>query len=337
MSYLIVAVLVILSGIFSGLTLGFFSINLTALDRKRKLRDKRAEKIYPIRKRGNLLLCTLLLGNVAVNSTMAIFLGNISSGLMAGFISTSLIVVFGEILPQAVFSRYALTVGAYSVWPVRVFIFILYPIAFPLSWMLDKLLGEELPTIWNKREIKEIIKVHEDHESSEIDEDEERILIGALSFSEKKVENVMTPRVVVYSLNAATPVTQELLEEIKKKGFTRIPIYSDTMENITGLLFAKNLIGVIGDGLKTIDDYVVKERILTVRDTMMLDNLLNHFIRSKRHMALVYDAYSSFTGIVTLEDVIEEIIKLEIVDEADSSDDMQKLAFKMRKTNIIDK
>ena len=78
MDFIIVALLVLLSGCFSGLTLGFFSLNLTSLERKMKLGDKRAKRIYPIRKNGNLLLCTLLFGNVAVNSAMAIFLSNIA-------------------------------------------------------------------------------------------------------------------------------------------------------------------------------------------------------------------------------------------------------------------
>ena len=120
LNYLIVAFLVLLSGAFSGLTLGFFSLNLTSLERKMKLGDKRAKKVYPIRKNGNLLLCTLLLGNVAVNSTMAIFLGTIASGVIAGIVSTALIVIFGEIIPQAVFSRFALTLGANTVWLVRI-------------------------------------------------------------------------------------------------------------------------------------------------------------------------------------------------------------------------
>ena len=155
-----------------------------------KLGDVRAKKIYPIRKHGNLLLCTLLLGNVAVNSTMAIFLGDIASGLVAGVLSTGLIVIFGEIIPQAIFSRYALSLGAKSVWLVRIFIFLLYPIAYPISWILDKALGDEMATIWNKQEIQEIIKHHENSEESEIDHDEERILLGALSFSEINVDIV---------------------------------------------------------------------------------------------------------------------------------------------------
>ena len=110
--YLIVIGLVILSGLFSGLTLGMFSLGLTDLHTKMKLGDKRAKRIYPVRKNGNLLLCTLLLGNVAVNSTMAVFLGEISSGVFAMLVSTGLIVVFGEIIPQATFTRFALPICA---------------------------------------------------------------------------------------------------------------------------------------------------------------------------------------------------------------------------------
>ncbi len=108
MDYFIVILLVVLSRIFSGLTLGFFSLNKDDLERKAELGDERAKKIYKLRKNGNLLLCTLLIGNVAVNSTLSIFLGSIVSGFTAGIMATALIVVFGEIVPQASFSRFAL-------------------------------------------------------------------------------------------------------------------------------------------------------------------------------------------------------------------------------------
>ena len=108
MDYFIVLVLVSFSALFSGLTLGFFSLNRDDLQRKSELGDKKAKKIYSIRKRGNLLLTTLLVGNVAVNATLSIYLGSIASGFIAGIIATGLIVVFGEIVPQATFSRFAL-------------------------------------------------------------------------------------------------------------------------------------------------------------------------------------------------------------------------------------
>lgn len=334
MEYLIVISLVILSGCFSGLTLGFFSLNLTGLERKIKLGDSRAKKVYPIRKRGNLLLCTLLVGNVAVNSAAAIFLGEIASGLVAGIISTALIVVFGEILPQAFFSRHALTLGAKTVWLVKVFIFFLYPIAYPLSLALDKLLGEELQTLWSKKEIKEIIKDHGKGEDTDLDKDEERILLGALSFSEAAVKKIMTPKTVLYSLDKNTILDKGKLLEIRDKGFTRIPVYDSKEDNIIGALNAKDLIGIFTE-TNTVGDILTDKKPIAVDDTMLLDNLMNHFIKAKIHIAVVYDSFGTFTGIATLEDVIEEIIRVEIVDELDETIDMQQLASELTIPNIL--
>lgn len=334
MEYLIVAVLVILSGCFSGLTLGFFSLNVTSLERKIKLGDKRAAKVYPIRKRGNLLLCTLLIGNVAVNSAAAIFLGEIASGLVAGVISTVLIVIFGEILPQAFFSRFALTLGAKTVWLVKTFIFLMYPIAYPLSLILDKLLGEELQTIWSKREIKEIIKHHEGNEASDIDKDEERIMLGALSFSEKIVKKIMTPKPVLYKLEKSTVLSKEKLLEIRNNGFTRIPVYENSEDNIIGLIYSKDLIGLFDDN-KLVEDFISDNRPISVKDSMMLDTLLNHFINQKVHLALVFDDFGTFTGVATLEDILEEILKVEIIDELDEVADLQNLAVSNYAQNIL--
>ena len=184
MTYLIVIVLIMMSALFSGLTLGFFSLNKDDLGRKAELGDKQAKKVYSVRKNGNLLLCTLLIGNVAVNSVLAIFLGSIASGVAAGLLATGLIVIFGEIVPQAAFSRYALALGSRLVWLVRIFLIILFPICWPLAWILDKVLGDELDTVYSKRELIKMIEKHEDLSESEIDEDEERIIKGGLSYSE---------------------------------------------------------------------------------------------------------------------------------------------------------
>lgn len=326
MEYIIVAVLVFFSAAFSGLTIGMFSLNLSELKRKINLGDKHAREVIKIRENGYLLLCTLLLGNVAVNSAMAIFLGSIASGFIAGIISTALIVIFGEIIPQALFTRFALKLGARFVWLVRIFIFLTYPVSAPLAWILTRLLGTEQPTIWRKQEIKEIIKDHEDSPVSSIDKEEERILLGALSFSDKIAKQVMTPRTVVYSLPADTVIDTTICNEIKAKGFTRIPIYEKNIDNVIGLLYVKDLIGL--DFQKKIIAGVLckKDKKLFIEETIKLDILLNRFIQDKIHMAVVFDEFGNFIGIVTLEDVIEEIINAEIVDEADKIIDMQKLA-----------
>ena len=334
MDLVIVVLLVLLSAAFSGLTLGFFSLNLTSLERKIKLGNKEAEKVYPIRKNGNLLLCTLLLGNVAVNSTMAIFLGNIATGVVAGFVSTGLIVVFGEIIPQAVFSRHALSLGAKTVWLVRIFIFIFYPVAFPLSWMLNKALGEELATIWDKKEIGEIIKHHEDAESSAIDADEERILLGALHFSDMMAKMTATPRPVVFTLQYDQVIDQKLVQVIKEKGFSRIPVFDEgSTEKIAGYLLVKDLLGIDLTAGYTVGGFMRKE-VLLVAESVKLDDLLNRFLTKKIHLACIYDEYGSFTGVVTLEDIMEEILNEDIIDEADKTHDLRALAQMMAKRKL---
>lgn len=333
---LIVVLLVVLSGIFSGLTLGFFSLNLTSLERKIKLGNAAAKKVYPIRKNGNLLLCTLLLGNVAVNSTMAIFLGNIATGLVAGFVATGLIVVFGEIIPQAVFSRHALKFGSRTVWLVRIFIFIFYPIAYPLSWMLDKALGAELATIWDKKEIEEIIRHHEDAIESEIDADEERILLGALTFSDMTAKMTATPRPVVFSLESDQVIDAGLILIIREKGFSRIPIFADdSAEKIAGYLLVKDLLGIDLSAGHTVGEFMRKD-VLQVAESIKLDDLLNRFLTKKIHLACTYDEYGSFTGVVTLEDIMEEILNEDILDEADKTQDLRAFAAMMAKRKMTE-
>lgn len=329
MDYLIVVALILLSGLFSGLTLGLFSLNVTELDRKARLGNKYAITLNKIRQKSNLLLCSLLLGNVAVNSTLAIFLGTVASGLVAGVLATGLIVVFGEIVPQAVFSRHAMKLGYYSSWLVRVILFLLYPIAAPLAWALDKVLGNELNTIWSKREIREIIKDHQESPDSGIDSDEERITIGALTFSDKKASEIMTPRSVVYSLDDDQKITMELLKTIKEHGSSRIPIFKEDTDQAIGILYAKDLIGLDNkDYGENVEKLCIKEGLIKVDHQIRLDDLMNVFIEKKHHLALLYDEYGSFHGIVTLEDIIEEVLRVEIVDEKDKIENLQEYAKK---------
>lgn len=316
MDYIIVTLLVIMSGIFSGLTLGYFSLDLAGLERKVNMGDIHAEKVYPIRKRGNLLLCTLLLGNVAVNSAMAVFLSSIATGLVAGLVSTGLIVIFGEIIPQASFSRHALLVGAKMAWLVRLIILLLYPVTFPISWILNKVLGEEIPTVWGKKELKEIIKQSEDSDKTSVDEDEERIVIGALEFSDKLVRDVMVKPPDIFTVNSNDLLGSTLLEKIKNVSHSRIPVINEN-NRIDGVLFVKDLITYSPDRESTVIELIRKEGYIFLNDQLKLDQAMNQFIQSKTVMGLVLDDRNQFIGIIALEDILEEIVQQEISDEDD--------------------
>lgn len=313
-SLIIVVSLVVLSGTFAGLTLSLFGIKLTTLERKIKLGDKRAKQVYQIRKYGNQLLCTLLLGNVASYTIMSIYLGSITTGVIAGFIATSLIFVFGEILPQAVFPRYALEIGARLSWLVRILLVVFYPVAAPLGWILNKVLGKEPPVLWTKKELEEIIKYHEDAPEGIIDKDEERIMLGALSYSDLKVQDIMIWTDNVFWLNEFEPLNNEKLAEIRHAGHGKIPVVGDDGIRPVGILFTKDLIGLETDQPVEATDLCRKKFLLTVHPQMKLDTLLNLMVQKKMQMVLVIDEANRFIGIATLEDVMEEILKLELED-----------------------
>lgn len=317
MEYLISTVLVVLSGLFSGLTLGLLSLDSNSLRRRANHGDAEAAIIYPIREKGNLLLTTLLLGNVAVNTTLSIFLGSIASGIVAGIIATALIVILGEVVPQAVISRHALWFGSRTIWFTRLAIVVAYPIAYPIAKALDYFLGSELPTTYSRRELMDIISEHEDSEHSTIDADEERIIHGALQFSRMRVREVMTDAEAVVSFDENQRLTDEFLFEINEHGYSRLPIYSGDRTNIVGILYVKDLI-VEDDHISIKDtEEAFDRKFLTVGAGDLLDAVLGKMLKTRQHIAIVKNRNKQFVGVISLEDIIEEIIQHEIEDEDD--------------------
>ena len=144
------SVLTLCTGLFSGLTLGLLSLDKIGLQIVIGGGDPvlagYARAILPVRARGNQLLCTLLLGNVAVNSLLSILMADMTSGLVGFFSSTILIVIFGEIIPQASCSRHALLIGYYTIYITKFFMVVLFFAAYPLGRLLDYALGEDLGT-----------------------------------------------------------------------------------------------------------------------------------------------------------------------------------------------
>ena len=315
MTALIVVVLVLFSGLFSGLTLGLMGLNSHELKRKAALGDKRAAKVYAVRRNGNLLLTTLLVGNVAVNTALSIFLGTLAPGVIAGIVATTLIVIFGEIVPQATVSRHGLALGARVVWLVRVFIFLLYPICKPIAYALDKVLGHELPTMLSRRELLKIVEEHKYSDASDVDHEEEQIIRGALLFSSRRAKEVMTRRDKVFMLDKNTLLTDDTLHAIRDEGHTRIPVFDGVQSNVVGILFAKQLLG--RDLEECTVESMMQTDVVRVNEDQCLDAIFEEFIAARRHLFIVENDEERCIGIVSLEDVIEEIIREEIEDETD--------------------
>ena len=324
MIYLITFLLLVLAALFSGLNLGLMSLGPHELKRKAELGDKRAKKIYKVRKKGNLLLVTLLLGNVGVNAAIALCLDSVMSGIIAGIVSTLLITIVGEIVPQAIFSRFALNLGSRVVWLVRIFIIILYPVAGPIAWVLDKTFGEELPTIYSKKELVEIISEHTESEKSDIRADEERIARGAFTFGDKKIHEVMIPRSSVVSLDANAILDNKIIASLTKHGYSRFPVIDKENDKIIGILYTHDILG--SKNIKKSVSEVCNKKVYFVNENQNLDHVLNIFTKKREKLFIVVNEFAEYVGVIAVEDVLEEIIGMEIVDEFDEYDDVRKVA-----------
>lgn len=193
-----------------------------------------------MRKKGNLLLCTILLGNVTVNSALAILMDDLTSGLVGLLVSTAVITTFGEIIPQAVCSRYALVVGAHTTWFVYFFMLVTLPISYPISAILDKVLGAEVGNTISRTMLGNFFKQME--EEGIFKKEERKIMQAALDLEHKAVKSVMTPINKVYMLEINTKIDAQSMREIYKTGHSRIPVFEHNKDNIIGILMARDLL-----------------------------------------------------------------------------------------------
>ncbi|NXY00047.1 CNNM4 protein, partial [Centropus bengalensis] len=328
---ILLAGLLALSGMFSGLNLGLMALDpmeLRIIQNCGTEKEKRyARKIEPIRRKGNYLLCSLLLGNVLVNTTLTILLDDlIGSGIGAVVASTIGIVIFGEIVPQALCSRHGLAVGANTIVVTKLFMLITFPLSYPISKLLDCILGQEIGTVYNREKLVEMLKVTEPY--NDLVREELNMIQGALELRTKTVEDVMTPLQNCFMINSDAILDFNTMSEIMGSGYTRIPVYEDERSNIMDILYVKDLAFVDPDDctpLKTITKFYNHPVHVVFHDTK-LDAMLEEFKKGKSHLAIVQkvnnegegDPFYEVLGLVTLEDVIEEIIKSEILDESDT-------------------
>jgi len=298
---------------------------------------KYAKAILPLAKRHHLLLVTLLITNACANEALPIFLEKVvAQPYIAIIVSVTMVLFFGEIIPQAICSRYGLAVGYYFSIPMWILIGIEFVIAYPISILLDCILGKEHINYFRRSELKELVKLHgekdEYHETSSIlTEDEVKIIRGALTMQEKTVKDVITLLDDVFSLPLNAKLDQKLFDYIAEKGHSRIPIYRKDKNHIIGIILVKNLINIDLEEKLVIDDLQNIIRIPNISSTTPLYLLLNQFINGRSHMACVLDEKDNLTviGIVTLEDVIESLLDTEIYDETD----VKKEHFKTKRNN----
>ncbi|XP_031737968.1 DUF21 domain-containing protein At5g52790 isoform X2 [Cucumis sativus] len=373
--YLLICVgLVAFAGLMSGLTLGLMSLSLVDLEvlvkSGRPDDRKNAAKILPIVKNQHLLLCTLLISNAMAMEALPIFIDALLPAWGAIVISVTLILTFGEIIPQAICSRYGLSVGAKLSVVVRVLVLVLFPLSYPISKLLDWLLGKGHFALLRRAELKTFVDMHGNKagKGGELTQEETTIITGALDMTLKTAKDAMTPLAKLFSLDINSKLDEKTMELILRKGHSRVPIYSGYPTNIIGIILVKNLIKFHPEDETPIRNLTIR-KVPRVRENLPLYDILNEFQQGHSHMAVVIKSHNeakrpadsnkpeletatpvtemelghiklqignicsngdtdtdgksmpdfdeNVIGIITLEDVMEELLQEEILDETD--------------------
>ncbi|KAL3521570.1 hypothetical protein ACH5RR_019719 [Cinchona calisaya] len=355
--YLVISVgLVAFAGLMSGLTLGLMSLSLVDLEvlvKAGQPQDREnAAKILPIVKNQHLLLCTLLICNSLAMEALPVFLDALLPAWGAILISVTLILAFGEIIPQALCSRYGLSIGAKLSLLVRLLVIVVFPISYPISKLLDLLLGKGHSALLRRAELKTLVDLHgnEAGKGGELTHDETTIISGALDLTQKTAKDAMTPLSRIFSIDLNSKLNDDLMSLIISKGHSRVPVYSGSPTNIVGLILVKNLLRCRPEDETPIRNLTIR-KIPRVYDSIPLYDILNQFQKGNSHMAVVVksrehnddatevaisklemlntkiNSYSfknqtvqrdeEVTGIITMEDVLEELLQEPIYDETD--------------------
>lgn len=311
-----VALLVMASAVCSGLNIAVMSLDVGELKRKAKLGNRAANRVLPLRRNTHLTLASILLTNVAAVSATSLVLDQRFNGWIAGLISTLLIVILGEIIPQALFAKNPLAWSSLFAPLLKGMTFVTFIVSKPLQLLLDQLFPRQRARLQSRQELGLLITEHLSDESSELDEDEVEIMRGALQLSEKRVRDIMTDIRHTYWITPDTELTGDKIDEIKEKGFSRIPVFNAKLTKCYGLLLMKDLVDI------DFDEHAYRPNDIPLHPTQLvgsmtaLDTMFRKFISAGAHMIPI-EKDDEIIGIVTIEDLLEEIIGHEIEDETD--------------------
>ncbi|KAL6301017.1 hypothetical protein BKA93DRAFT_739362 [Sparassis latifolia] len=323
--------LVLAGGVFAGLTLGLMGLDELHLRVLAASSDEPQERVNAqkvlrlLTRRRHWVLVVLLLGNVIVNESLPIFLdGALGGGLLAVVISTTLI-GSTRIIPQAVSVRYGLSIGASCAPVVLAMMYIFAPIAWPISKLLDWVLGANDAHTYKKAELKSFLAFHRQGEEP-LRDDEISILNGVLELNNKHVESIMTPMADVMTVSSDQILDHDTVESILRSGYSRIPVHAPGRPlAFIGILLLKKL--SVYDPSQALPVSKFPLSILPeAHPSINCFQALDYFQTGRAHLLLLSKApgvEGGAIGVITLEDIIEEIISEEIVDETDRYEDNQ--------------
>ncbi|MGC6470790.1 MAG: CNNM domain-containing protein [Flavobacteriales bacterium] len=262
------------------------------------------------------------IGAAGVGAESTKLFGDSSLGIISAIL-TLLILIISEIIPKTMGAIYWRNLSRFAYYCIKVMLFITYPLVI-ISIKITQLFSRNKNTIISREEFSALVSLG--YDEGVFSKQENKIIQNILNLKTVNVSEIMTPRVVVVSAEESLS-----LEQFKNQkqflNFSRIPIYSKQNEKISGYVFLQDILEKISDEKNlNLSLELFKRDILTIPNTINIFNLFNQLLQKKEHIAIVVDEYGGLDGIVTMEDIIETLVGLEIIDEKDQIIDMQKYA-----------
>ncbi len=337
LSYLSILIFLILSGFFSGSETAFFSLTKIKVKTFSNSEDSSFRRIYRLLSHPHRLLITVLLGNTIVNvassSVATVIAMNLSKKIFGQtsneyvnyfvggeiILMTILLLIFGEVAPKLLAyykaEKFARTSGLF----IEITYFIFFPVIKILE-LINKLLSRK--TIALETNSNEEITSNDIHDfinsqnsNHPLKENEKKMIDGIFKFSSTKVKEIMVPRVDMVSVQIDEP-QEKIIEKIVNSGHSRIPVYKENIDDIVGFIYAKDLI--LNTNNRDFSKLI--RNPLFVPENMKIQTMLNMFKAKKVHIAIVVDEYGGTSGLISLEDILEEVVG-EIIDESDIEDE----------------
>lgn len=334
---LTLTVLLIFSGLISGSEVALFSLSKSQL--KKEDKSGYVQIIQKSLTNPNKLLATILVANSFINIAIVILftqIGNvIFKKITSSFwqfiievvVATFLILLFGEILPKIYASRNNLTFSKFVIYPLVLLDFVLTPISFPMQ-KLSNFIKNKLSFKKQNIDLNQISSALDLTSPDETTKQEQKILKGILSFGNTETKEAMRPRLDIHAYSNLLSY-EEVLKNIVENKFSRIPVYQDDLDNIIGILYVKDLLPFLDK--KDFDWLSTLRKPLFIPENKKLDDLMQEFQDKKIHLAIVVDEFGGTSGVISLEDVIEEIVG----DISDEFDDDSLLFSKLDNFNYV--
>ena len=326
--WVLLLILLISSALISGAEVAFFSLTSSILDQAKEDGKRQITRIEILLKKPKRLLATILVANNFINIAIVLLFANLSEDLFTGIensyvqlflevvVITFIILLFGEILPKIYANRNNLSFAQFMAGTLyRLDQYFLFYLTLPMSKLTLFIEGRfgQRSKIFSVDQLSEALELTE---QSDTTKEEDKILQGIVSFGNTDTKQVMCPRIDVFALSS-TMSLKEIVNLIIENGYSRIPVYKDRLDTIEGILYSKDLMPNLDD--KDYDWTTLLREPYFVPEHKKLDDLLKEFQQKKTHIAIVVDEYGGTSGVVTLEDLIEEIVG-DISDEFDDED-----------------